>query len=200
MSKYRNDLPQLKGGTFLTDGGMETTLIFHEGVELPHFASFVLLADAGGTAASSRITIARYLDIAQRHGTGFVLDTATWRANADWGDKLGYSAEALKAANEDAVELLARASRRIRTTRRADRHQRRDRPARRRLQGRQDGCRRGRGLSRDADRDLRRHGGGHGDGPHADQHRRGDRHRARRQGARACPARSPSRWRPTAGS
>lgn len=48
MSRYRNDLPQLKGGAFLTDGGMETTLIFHEGIELPHFASFVLLAEPTG--------------------------------------------------------------------------------------------------------------------------------------------------------
>ena len=43
MAKYRHDLPQRRGGIFLTDGGMETTLIFHEGIELPHFAAFVLL-------------------------------------------------------------------------------------------------------------------------------------------------------------
>lgn len=102
---YRHDLPQLKGGAFLTDGGMETTLIFHEGADLPHFASFVLLATREGrqqTAAYYR----RYLEIAARHGSGFILDTPTWRANADWGAKLGYSTEALRAANEDAVELL----------------------------------------------------------------------------------------------
>ena len=48
MAKYRHDLPQRNGGIFLTDGGMETTLIFHEGIELPHFAAFVLLDSAEG--------------------------------------------------------------------------------------------------------------------------------------------------------
>ncbi|PDT15291.1 homocysteine methyltransferase [Rhizobium sp. J15] len=105
MAKYRHDLPQLKGGTFLTDGGMETTMIFQEGIALPHFAAFVLLASEDGRNRT-RNYYRRYLDIARRHGTGFVLDTATWRANPDWGRKLGYTSEALKAANEEAVELL----------------------------------------------------------------------------------------------
>ncbi len=35
MAKYRNSLPQLGDGLFLTDGGIETTLIFHEGLPLP---------------------------------------------------------------------------------------------------------------------------------------------------------------------
>ena len=48
MAKYRHDLPQRHGGIFLTDGGMETTLIFHEGIELPHFAAFVLLDSPRG--------------------------------------------------------------------------------------------------------------------------------------------------------
>ena len=48
MAKYRDNLPQANGGTFLSDGGMETTLIFHDGVDLPHFASFVLLETADG--------------------------------------------------------------------------------------------------------------------------------------------------------
>ena len=106
MSRYRNDLPQLKGGAFLTDGGMETTLIFHEGIELPHFASFVLLAEPTGRQ-QLKDYYTRYLDIAARSRTGFVLDTATWRANADWGEKTGYDEEALKTVNRDAISLLS---------------------------------------------------------------------------------------------
>ncbi|WHO72319.1 homocysteine S-methyltransferase family protein [Rhizobium sp. BT03] len=105
MAKYRNGLPQLNGGTFITDGGMETTMIFQEGIELPHFAAFILLASEDGRQRL-RNYYRRYLDIARRHGTGFVLDTATWRANPDWRQKLGYTSEALKAANEEAVDLL----------------------------------------------------------------------------------------------
>ncbi|NKL80253.1 homocysteine S-methyltransferase family protein [Rhizobium leguminosarum] len=105
MAKYRNGLPQLKGGTFITDGGMETTMIFQEGIELPHFAAFILLASEDGRQRMWNY-YRRYLDVARRHGTGFVLDTATWRANPDWGQKLGYTNEALKAVNEEAVDLL----------------------------------------------------------------------------------------------
>jgi homocysteine S-methyltransferase len=105
MAKYRHGLPQLSGGTFISDGGMETTMIFHEGINLPHFASFVLLASEDGRERTKNY-YRRYLDIARRHGTGFVLDTATWRANPDWGRKLGYTTEALQEANRDAVELL----------------------------------------------------------------------------------------------
>ena len=47
-------LPQLAGGLFLSDGGLETTLIYLEGVELPQFAAFVLLQDAAGRARLRR--------------------------------------------------------------------------------------------------------------------------------------------------
>ena len=51
MAKYRSALPQVTGGMFLTDGGLETDLIFHEGYDLPLFASFPLLDDADGREA-----------------------------------------------------------------------------------------------------------------------------------------------------
>jgi hypothetical protein len=35
MAEYRKSLPQLGGELFLADGGIETTLIFLEGLELP---------------------------------------------------------------------------------------------------------------------------------------------------------------------
>ena len=84
---YRGRLPQLAGGTFITGGGMETTLIFHQGFELPCFASFVLLADEAGVRAL-RSYFAPYVVIAREQGVGLVLDSPTWRASADWGAKL----------------------------------------------------------------------------------------------------------------
>jgi hypothetical protein len=39
-------LPQFSATTFITDGGMETTLIFHQGRDLPSFAAFTLLQGA----------------------------------------------------------------------------------------------------------------------------------------------------------
>ena len=105
MAKYRQHLPQLKGDLFLTDGGIETTLIFHEGLNLPSFAAFHLLKDEQGTEALRRY-FARHATIAWQHGTGFILESATWRASSDWGDKLGYSRRALDEANRQAIALL----------------------------------------------------------------------------------------------
>ena len=105
MSKYRKALPQMDGGIFLSDGGMETTLIFHDGVDLPHFASFVLLdTDAGRQRLKGYYE--KYLSVARVGGVGFVLDSATWRANPDWGAKLGYDAQALRAINVASIALL----------------------------------------------------------------------------------------------
>jgi homocysteine S-methyltransferase len=105
MTKYRHALPQHRGGIFLTDGGMETTLIFHEGVELPHFAAFVLLDNAEGREKLKQY-YASYLAVARRHGTGFLLDSPTWRANPDWGLKLGYDAKALDDVNARSIAFL----------------------------------------------------------------------------------------------
>ena len=103
--RVREGLPQLEDATFITDGGMETTLIFHEGLELPHFASFVLLDDESGVRAL-REYFRPYVEIARDAGVGILLDTPTWRANPDWGERLGYSADALAEVNRRGVRLL----------------------------------------------------------------------------------------------
>jgi len=77
---YRSHLPQLEGGLFLTDGGIETTLIFHERLDLPDFAAFHLLRDDAGTAALRRY-FEPYAELARHHGTGLVLESPTWRAS-----------------------------------------------------------------------------------------------------------------------
>lgn len=105
MARYRNRLPQLSNKPFLSDGGMETTLIFHGGLDLPHFASFTLMATREGRAKLKDYYVP-YLSLARQRGVGFILDTPTWRANPDWGLKLGYGPEALNAVNEDSIDLL----------------------------------------------------------------------------------------------
>lgn len=106
MSKYRTALPQLQDKIFLTDGGLETTLIFHQGIDLPCFASFTLLDTPEGRKSLSDY-YASYAGMAKEAGLGFILDTATWRANADWGAKLGYDAAALDDVNRRSIEFLA---------------------------------------------------------------------------------------------
>jgi S-methylmethionine-dependent homocysteine/selenocysteine methylase len=105
MSKYRKRLPQLGDDLYLTDGGLETTLIFHDGLSLPCFAAFDLLRDEAGTGVLRRY-FERYARIAREQERGLVLETPTWRANPDWGARLGYDAAALADANRRAVGLL----------------------------------------------------------------------------------------------
>jgi len=105
MSRYRHHLPQLDGGLFLTDGGIETTLIFHDGLELPSFAVFPLLREETGTSVL-RQYFRRHAAIARQRGLGFVLESPTWRANPDWGQTLGYGPGELDDANRRAIALM----------------------------------------------------------------------------------------------
>ncbi|GIK24561.1 MAG: homocysteine S-methyltransferase [Betaproteobacteria bacterium] len=104
-AKYRQRLPQTGSGLFMTDGGLETTLIFHDGLDLPHFAAFNLLKDTAGTDTLRRY-YARYAEIARARRLGIVLEAPTWRANPDWAAKLGYDAPALAEANRKAIGLM----------------------------------------------------------------------------------------------
>ena len=105
MTTDRDHLPQLDAGVFLTDGGLETSLIFDDGLDLPDFAAFTLLDDAEGRAALVRY-FERYLAIARRDRVGIVLETATWRASSDWAARLGYSADQLADLTRDSVTML----------------------------------------------------------------------------------------------
>jgi homocysteine S-methyltransferase len=102
MAKYRHQLPQLQGGLFLSDGGLETSLIFTEGLDLPYFAAFPLLRTPRGRDALTRY-FRNFMAVASKRGLGFVLDTATWRANPDWAIRLGIGPAELDAINRDAV-------------------------------------------------------------------------------------------------
>lgn len=96
---------------WLTDAGLETSLIFHDGLDLPHFASFQALESDEGLAAATRY-FERYIALARQSGTGFVLDTMTWRSGAFWGHVLGRSEagmeDATRAATTYALDLKRR--------------------------------------------------------------------------------------------
>jgi homocysteine S-methyltransferase len=102
---YRNQLPQLGSKMFITDGGIETCLIFLQEVELPLFAAFPLIASDYGVN-QLKSYYAPYIDIALANNAGIILDTPTWRASHDWGDQLGYSVLDVQFFNEASVNLL----------------------------------------------------------------------------------------------
>ena len=98
-------LPQLSAPLFIADGGLETTLVFLHGVDLPDFAAFPLLDDESGREHLRRY-YDPYLDIAERRGVGIVVDTPTWRANHDWAARLGYGSEQLADLNRRSVAFV----------------------------------------------------------------------------------------------
>lgn len=102
--KYRTRLPQLDARPFLSDSGLETTLVFLEGVDLPCFAAFILLQTEDGRERLARY-FDRHLAIARRRGMGFILDTPTWRANADWGERLGLFPADLDRLNRQSISF-----------------------------------------------------------------------------------------------
>ncbi|HVL70566.1 MAG TPA: homocysteine S-methyltransferase family protein [Beijerinckiaceae bacterium] len=104
MPRYRHALPQLDDALFLTDGGLETCLVFHDGVDLPCFAAFPLVLDEDGRARLRRY-FRPYLETARARGIGFVLDTPTWRASPDWGARIGFSAGRVDEANRLSVDF-----------------------------------------------------------------------------------------------
>lgn len=99
-------LPHEDDGVYLTDGGLETDLIFQRGIDLPEFASFPLLDDAA-MCEVLREYYRDYLHIGAAAQVGMVLETPTWRASSEWGQLLGYDAARLADVNRRAVELIA---------------------------------------------------------------------------------------------
>jgi homocysteine S-methyltransferase len=104
-------VPLLADGPFVTDGGLETDLLFHHGFDLPEFAAFPLLEDPAGRVALDAY-YDQYAAIARAAGQGLLLETPTWRANPDWAEKISYDRVALDRANRAAVGLVRRAQER----------------------------------------------------------------------------------------
>ena len=102
---YREGLPQLEDGLFLTDGGIETSLIFHQGLDLPLFAAFDLLKDEKGMRSLQEY-YAPYVALALEHDLGFILESPTWRASPRWGTELGYTKDQLDGFNRQAIGLM----------------------------------------------------------------------------------------------
>ncbi|MEX0288545.1 MAG: homocysteine S-methyltransferase family protein [Flavobacteriaceae bacterium] len=96
---------QLNNNTILTDGGLETDLIFNRGIVLADFAAFPLVEQAKGREVLNTY-YKEYLEIARKYQTGFILESPTWRANLDWGFKLGYSRDDLTRLNKKAIQHL----------------------------------------------------------------------------------------------
>jgi homocysteine S-methyltransferase len=105
-------LPQLTSDRpFIADGGLETVLIFLDGIDLADFASFPLLDTERGHDALTTY-YETYIGLAARHDRGVVLDTPTWRASLDWGARLGYDADRLADINRRAIGLVRDVARR----------------------------------------------------------------------------------------
>lgn len=98
-------LPHKTSDLFLTDGGLETTLIFLKGLKLPSFAAFDLLKDEQGYNVLKDY-YKSYLNIAEKMEMNFILESPTWRANPDWIETIGYSKSSISEINNKAILLM----------------------------------------------------------------------------------------------
>ncbi len=106
MAKYRGNLPQLANPTvMLSDSGMETDLIFHEGFDLPLFASFTML-DASASTDALRDYYRRHIQVARDAHVGFLFEAPTWRASSVWARQLGLDEIAVADVNRRAIDLM----------------------------------------------------------------------------------------------
>jgi homocysteine S-methyltransferase len=104
MTIYRQALPQLSGDLFLSDAGLETDLMFNEGIEIPDFATHTLLPKPEGRAALARY-YRKFLLLARERKAGFILDTQTWKAHMRWAEDLGATVDDLIRATRESVEF-----------------------------------------------------------------------------------------------
>ena len=116
MAKYRQALPQLADKMFLSDGGIETTFIFHDRIELPANSAVHMMRSAEGRAHLRRY-FRRHAAIALANGAGFLFESPTWRASPDWADQIGVSAEELGELNRASVALMTGLRRELQTDR-----------------------------------------------------------------------------------
>jgi homocysteine S-methyltransferase len=101
-----NHFPAQKAGTvYLTEGGIETEIMYKWGHELPHFAMYPLL-DNPKAMADMRGMYRRYLDVAAKHKMSALMGGLDYRASPDWGNLLGYSPAGLAEANLKSIDFL----------------------------------------------------------------------------------------------
>ena len=112
MSKYRKSLPQMSNDLFLTDGGLETTLVFKHNYDLPEFAAFTLLGTKEGRESLEKY-FRCYAELAKEKKVGFILESMTWRASSSWGKKIGYDDSQINIANREAINLLGKVRREL---------------------------------------------------------------------------------------
>ena len=94
-------LPIHSRDLYVTDGGIETWLMYKKGFELPQFASFYLLDRPDGREAL-RQYYRSFVAVAQQFQSKYIFCSLTYRASRDWGDLLGYSKAALADMNHKA--------------------------------------------------------------------------------------------------
>lgn len=92
--------------SWVTDGGLETDLIFHSGVDLPEFAAYPLLDNIRGRSLLADY-FSGYAAVAAAAGASLLLETPTWRANPQWVARLGGDDDVVRRITIDSAAFLA---------------------------------------------------------------------------------------------
>ena len=96
---------QEPGALYLTEGGLETEIMYKYGYELPEFAMFTLLENRKAVV-DMRGMFERYLETVAEHHYNALMGGIDYRASTDWAEKLGYSRHALADIQQSCIEFL----------------------------------------------------------------------------------------------
>jgi homocysteine S-methyltransferase len=72
-----------KNDIIITDGGLETTLIYKYNIELPYFSCINLLKTDSGKELIYNCLI-KYVDISEKYNVNIIIETPTWRCSKKW--------------------------------------------------------------------------------------------------------------------
>lgn len=92
----------LSGAKFLTEGGAQTALIYKHGRDLPEFSTHFMLYKTDDKKLLTSLRH-KFIEKAIQHNVNLILDTETWRASANWLDKIGTDQHVRDTLHEEAV-------------------------------------------------------------------------------------------------
>jgi homocysteine S-methyltransferase len=97
-------MPTVEDPLFLTEAGIETTLMYKNGWELQHFCLFERMRE-DRFMADLEAYHRRLIEVALERGVGHLLDGVHYRASPDWSAKLNMSDSELKQLTEKGLAL-----------------------------------------------------------------------------------------------
>lgn len=94
-----------KDDIIITDGGLETTLIYKYNIELPYFSCINLLKTDSGRNIIYNCLL-NYVNISEKYNVNIIIETPTWRCSKKWSKLLNCENSDIEKINREAVNIV----------------------------------------------------------------------------------------------